>query len=374
MIKVVFFSNIPAPYFVEFLNELGKLCTVHAVFERARASDRNSSWNDINAKNFTYAILNGINIGTEQAISLSAIKEIDRNPDAVFVLGNMMTPTGIVLNIYLRIRKIPFILQSEGGIPKSGKGLKEKFKKWIIKGADFCFSGMKYKNDYFAFYGVSRDNVWHYPFSSIHEKQVCDISYHDNRRIELKKTLNICERIVFLYVGQFIHRKGIDILLNAYGLVENDSTGLYLIGGQENSEYEDIVRRKSIKKVHFLPFMKTEDILNYYRASDCFVMATREDTWGLVVNEALLCGLPVITTKACVAGNELIEDGKNGFLVDSENVEALANAMKQFINSFSDFTELRENCINSVRDYTYENMAKSIFDGLKYYLGRYSEK
>ena len=55
------------------------------------------------------------------------------------------------------------------------------------------------------------------------------------------------------------------------------------------------------------------------------MLMTRGDTWGLVINEAMANGLPVITTKRCVAGVELIKEGENGYIIDVDDTEALVN-------------------------------------------------
>ena len=88
---------------------------------------------------------------------------------------------------------------------------------------------------------------------------------------------------------------------------------------------------------------------------------TRYDIWGLVVNEALGCGLPVISTDRCVAALELIRDDYNGFIVPIEDVEALNKKMLELIN-IEDLSRYHLNSIESIQDYTLEIMAEEYYE------------
>ena len=67
---------------------------------------------------------------------------------------------------------------------------------------------------------------------------------------------------------------------------------------------------------HFIDFLQTSELKQYYKLSDIFVLPTKYDVWGLVVNEAMSQGLPVISTSACVAAIELVSNGYNGYVID----------------------------------------------------------
>ena len=115
-------------------------------------------------------------------------------------------------------------------------------------------------------------------------------------------------------------------------------------------------REMDLTNVHFLGFMKKEKLLRYYQAADLFVLPTREDIWGLVINEAMAYGLPVITPDRCVAGLELVEDGVNGYIVPVGDVDALAEKIRQVFRG--DPAQMGAASLEKVRRYTIENMAK----------------
>ena len=108
--------------------------------------------------------------------------------------------------------------------------------------------------------------------------------------------------------------------------------------------------------VHFLGFQKKERLAEFYKAADLFVLPTREDIWGLVINEAMAYGLPVITTDRCVAGLELVEDGVNGYIVPVEDAQTLAEKIHAVLQS--DLEKMGQASLDKIRPYTLENMAK----------------
>ena len=87
-------------------------------------------------------------------------------------------------------------------------------------------------------------------------------------------------------------------------------------------------------------------------------MPTREDIWGLVINEALANGLPVITTDKCVAGLELVRNNENGFIIPSENIDALFEKMNIIINSDELINKMSSRSLEVVQEYTIEKMAE----------------
>lgn len=88
------------------------------------------------------------------------------------------------------------------------------------------------------------------------------------------------------------------------------------------------------------------------------------DVWGLVINEAMACGLPVITADRCVAGMELIEDYKNGFIIEVDNKEMLSDKINQILNNKELINTMSRNNLMKIRKYTLENMAAETLRGI----------
>ncbi len=361
---VLFISNVPSPYNVDYLNELGKLRPVEAVFEKGHSSERDTSWKSFCVHAFNCHILKGISTSVDGAFSPGVVRYIHRYRKDHILIGNPSTPTGILAILYCKLFRIPFILQSEGGIPKDGKGIKEKIKYFLMHDAKLYLSGMSLKNEYFLTYGADASRHRQYPFTSLFQRDIVERMITDEEKTGLRKELGIEASKVFLYVGQFIHRKGVDVLLRASAGLPED-TLVIAVGGEPTEEYRKLAEERKLDNIRYVKFADKETVKKYYRAADVFVLPTREDTWGLVVNEAMAAGLPVITTKACVAGNELIEDEKNGYLLDPEDWEALHQKMVYLAQNPDISLKMGEESLKRIQPYSLENMAQTIDKALQ---------
>ena len=111
-------------------------------------------------------------------------------------------------------------------------------------------------------------------------------------------------------------------------------------------------------------FKKPEELQKYYAASDAFILPTREDIWGLVVNEALANALPTISSDKCTAGKELVQNNYNGFVYECDDTYALA----QHINELANDEKMREkfsiNALKAIEQYTLENIIESHIESI----------
>ena len=133
--------------------------------------------------------------------------------------------------------------------------------------------------------------------------------------------IGLKEKEMVLFVGQLIHRNGIDVLLGTAIQIDKNIS-VYTVDGTLPDTYLKYINDNGRDRVHLVRFMCKKELLNYYQARDLFVLPTREDIQGLVVNEALIYGTPVIKTDYCVAGIELI-NGNNGQLILIEDKNEL---------------------------------------------------
>lgn len=191
------------------------------------------------------------------------------------------------------------------------------------------------------------------------QQQTCQQSQQQNCQ-QFRQQLGITEQQVVLCVGQFIHRKGIDLLLRvAKHLPER--IGVYIIGGTDSTRKQKEVYETHFpqKNIHFLDFCVEEELARYYQAADLFVLPTREDIWGLVINEAMAYGLPVITTNQCIAGLELVEDGKDGYIIPTEDTKALYDKMKYLLKHPDEMSRMGQHAQEKMTGYTIEAMAQA---------------
>lgn len=356
--KVLFVTNVPSPYRVKFFNELGKYCELTVLFEKKTSDERDASWKEYSFDTFKGVFLNGKSISVDMAYCPEIVSYVKEQQWDAVICSDFLSPTGMKLTGYLKRRHIPYMLESDGGFASSDSFLKKALKKKAIGGADFYLSTGKSHDDYYASYGAPRDKIIRYPFSSVSEKEILSAPVSAEDKKAFREKLGLTEQQVVLAVGQFIPRKGFDILLNAAKDISHE-VGIYFVGGSPTEEYVRLKEQYHLDNVHFVGFKKPDELKKYYMAADVFVLPTREDIWGLVINEAMAFGLPIVTTDRCLAGVELIKDGENGFIVPVEDSKALADSLNRILSDSELIRLVNENNLKKAHDHTIESMVKA---------------
>jgi glycosyltransferase involved in cell wall biosynthesis len=145
-----------------------------------------------------------------------------------------------------------------------------------------------------------------------------------------RETLHLPARF-FLYAGRLVPEKGGFDLLRAYGALGPEvrkDVGLVFVGdGPARSALLQLAAASNQGVVRFASFAQREQLAAYYALADVFVFPTHTDPWGLVVNEAMACGLPVISSSAAGCVADLVESGWNGCIFSAGDVGQLACAL-----------------------------------------------
>lgn len=355
--KLLFITNIPSPYRVDFFNELGKRCTLDVIFERSASDERDESWKEFQFTHFRGIILKGLRFGRDKAITWRILPYLRREYDHIIV-ANAATPVGILAICYLKWKRKEYYIEGDGGQYIQRKGLKEKLKRFIIGGAAGCFSTSRELDHYYQMYGARADRIYRYPFSSIYASEIQEMHGRQEKRAAARTELGISmERKMVLAIGRYDHGKGFDLLIRSAAALENDAD-IYIVGGKVTDEYEKLAAESHAVNVVFVDFLRKKELSRYLLAADIFVLPTRHDAWGLVINEAMAYGLPIISTDKCVAALELIEEGVNGYVVPTDNVTALENRMRKLLEDDVLLEEMAGKNLKKIKGYTIEAMAE----------------
>ena len=365
--KILYLTNIPSPYRVDFFEELGKLCDLTVLYERSIADDRERGWMKNRSLNFKSIYLSGVSVHSDSALCVSVIKYLkDKSYDAIIV-GGYSTPTGMLAIQYLNMIKRPFILNGDGGFIKADSPLKYKIKKYFIGSAKAWLSSGVTTTEYMVKYRANIKYIHEYPFTSLTKKEILNELIDCNKKRVLKEKLGIKENKVIISVGRYIKLKGFDTLINSMKFIPKDY-GVYIIGGKPTEEYLDLKEKLNLENLYFVDFKSKEELEEYYMVADLFVFPTRNDIWGLVINEAMAKGLPIITTEMCGAGVELIINDINGYIIPIDNHKLLGNKINIVLNNDKLRNEMSSNNLKKIKFYTIEEMAKSHFKFLKEFL------
>lgn len=347
--KVLYITNLPAPYKVDYFNELGKYTDLTVIFERSKAKNRASAWSSsASSEGFKTVFLSGIDIGDEMSVDVSIIKYLMQNRDSLILLNGYSSPTEMLAILYMKAHHVAFGLVCDGLLIKEESAFVRWLKEILISSASFWLSSGRETDKVLTEHGADGSKIFRYPFSSVHEYDIASVPYN---RKEVKDAVGCKSKYMILYVGQMIHRKGIDLLLEAVTGIDMDFQ-LYLIGDQIPFSNEKVVN---------IGFLDKYTLKKYYMASDLFVLPSREDIWGLVVNEAMGYGVPVIATDRCGAALEMVKNGKNGVIVPAGDVCALQEKIVSILKQ-QESTPFMLNAVDTAKNYTIEKMAECTWE------------
>jgi glycosyltransferase involved in cell wall biosynthesis len=141
---------------------------------------------------------------------------------------------------------------------------------------------------------------------------------------------------VFLFCGQMIARKGIDLLLSAFArlVAEDIPARLELVGREAELPALLAPLPPAVRaRINYAGFQPPAELPATFARADVFVLPSRHDGWGVVVNQALGAGLPVICSDAVGAGHDLIRHEANGLVVPAGDVAALTTALRRLARS-----------------------------------------
>jgi len=158
--------------------------------------------------------------------------------------------------------------------------------------------------------------------------------------------------VTFLFCGQMIRRKGVDLLLTAFDrmITKGFDAKLLLIGREADlPEFLHSVGSQALSRIHYEGFQAPERLAEYFAQAHVFVLPSRYDGWGVVINQALGAGMPVISSDAAGAGLDLVENNVNGMLIPSGNVDSLQHAMETIVRNTNLIREWGDNARRTAR-------------------------
>lgn len=359
--KILFTTNILSFYRVDFFNELGKSCDLTVAYEKENVKDRSDSFYKKDNRNYT---LKKIKFSYKELKSL-----IQENYD-IIIIGTYATKISALLIMMLKFYKINFILNADGGFVTENTPIQNMIKKFFISKASYYLSSGLETNKYLTYYGADDSKIFCYPFTSLFEKDIKRKVLNSDEKNKVRKKYKLpIDKKIFISIGRFYYIKGNDIIINNVLKNEYKNCEFYLIsGGELKANYEDIIKRNNIKNIHLIDYLNREDLYSYISACDCMLMPTRGDVWGLVINEAMAVGCPIIASNKCIAALELLDEK---YIFDINNQQELTNLIYTFINmSEQEKEKIGLDNIKKIKKYTIENMAKEhlkIFRKIKNY-------
>jgi glycosyltransferase involved in cell wall biosynthesis len=267
-------------------------------------------------------------LGASAHFNPGILRILERESSDLFVLSDYSAPTTQLAMRYLTWRKKPWVFWGEvPGLRQRGllgHLARHRLQRPIGQGAKaIAATGSQAVDVYRAIF--PRIRVFNIPY-------FCDLT--DFKAAAAAKQIQR-KAIVALFSGQLIERKGVDLLIRAFTQISDQvpELCLQLLGtGPAAGILKGMIPLELQGRVQFLGFQQPSALPTIFAAADIFVLPSRHDGWGVVVNEALGSGLPIILSDR-VGARDLVEDGSNGFVTSAGDVDELANALHKLAMS-----------------------------------------
>lgn len=275
----------------------------------------------------------------------------------------LLMPASMLL---ARYRRIPVTVETDTplpvGLPRWKRAVKRLLYPLLFSLPDAFLPGGKRQAAYLRRYGVTDERI----VPANMTVDVAIISRHVDgldavRRAKIRQDLGLpAEATVFLYVGRMEPHKGLHELIEAFGCLavdENAPVALLLVG---EGSMRDVLGRvvAADPRIRWPGRLSGTALLDAYAAADVFVLASRFEPWGLVVNEAMAANLPVIATDRVGCVDDLVVQGETGLVVPAESPDALAAAMASFLRDRPLRDKMSRHGRSLIGGWTLENEAK----------------
>jgi len=362
-VKIVIFHLKFLPYHLVRISALGKIFDTVGV--EITDSDKDYVW-DITlgqSNNFVWeTVFRGRFIESiprsEQKREVLNILNKHR-PDVVVIPGWGWYFCRVALNWARSNNRKSILMSDSKRDDKKRLFIKEYFKRMIVRKFDGAIVGGAAHKEYLMSLGMASQRI-------MPGFDVVDNDFIAERvKCCIEKKSRPVERKYFLSISRFIKRKNLDTIINAYKMYRKTSRenlwDLVLCGsGGQVQELRRKVREEKITGVHFTGILDQEEICRYLAFSEVFIHAPYQEQWGLVVNEAMAAGKPVIISKRCGCRYDLVRERKNGLLFDPSSVEALCKMMVDVAVGKYDLKEMGHNSQRIIKQWNPELFAHNI--------------
>ena len=364
-VKAAIVTNIIPPYRRALFEAIGREVELTVIISAAMEQHRLwKAWDESEETNFKTKILKGLRLKHREGFFCAQpalFRQLsEQSPDIIINCGfNLNSLFGA---IYAKKHKKKALLWSEATVHSESKysGLRKLYRKILIHLNDGFIAPGTEAREYLLSLGAESKKCF-LAVDAIEDIRESDFFEELKEQAAAKR--KGFGQTVLIYSGQLIKRKGIDLLLKAYKEVcdKYDTTLLIMGNGPREDELKDYVKENGLKGVQFLGFKDEKEKWIYYLASDVFILPTREDVWGLVVNEAMLCGLPVICSKYSGAARDLVIDGENGRGVQPEDTESFSQVIEELLQNRNKREQMGLCSLEIIEKYSIEESAKGFF-------------
>lgn len=303
----------------------------------------------------------------------TALRVMD--PDVLAINGYNSTDAWALL-AWSRMHRRSAILMSESSAEDAPRGVvTESIKRAVVGKFSAALCGGTRHRAYLEQLGMDPERIFM-------GYDVVDNNYFQRESGRIRRDPDLVRHLpalaeqepFFLASSRFIPRKNLGFLLQSYYLYrilvtrcsgKTPPWRLVILGdGEARCTLEAWVRDRGVEGVAFPGFRQIDELPAYYGRARAFIHPALQEQWGLVVNEAMAAGLPVLVSERCGCAPDLVRNGENGFTFDPEDAQALSNLMFRVASGELDLAKMGRSSQSLIEQWGPESFAQGMADSV----------
>jgi glycosyltransferase involved in cell wall biosynthesis len=323
--RVAVVTNIVAPYRTPVFRELARQVELRVFYSAQTESNRR--WSLARELPFDHEIVGGRALqvrGRVIYLSPRLVARLRAFRPSVVVVGGFSLPTVYAL-LYSVMSRAKLIIVNEGTdhTERALGPVSRLLRWWLVRAAK-------------AYVATS----------TLADKRLCELGAEPTRTVVVPYAIDLAHRPIrdyssagdvarVLYVGRFCPSKGVLQLLDAVAGFERDGVSLTMVGhGPLEVTLRDVIRARALgSRVSVRGFVDQAELPELYAEHDLFAFPTLEDTFGIVLLEAMAAGLPVIASCFAGATHDFVEHERSGWIIDPSSADGIARALRHALDA-----------------------------------------
>lgn len=377
MMRVLLLNNVPAPYFDPLFERVGResaweltVCyasnwnqavgwkaetVTQSDAHRTIILDRQKPW--LNAR-----------LGSSVAASAALVEILRREqPDYLLIYGYTLLPQMTAL-LWAMATKTPFAVAGDANIYTDVvTGLKRFVKggwlRQVVRRAAALLSVGTANRLFWSAYGARAEQIFDARFAVNNDFFAQASAGRKNDAETLRGKLGLTNKVVFLFVGRLVKRKNVDLIIRAAQQLNDERIAVVIAGSGDELEPLEALAAGD-PRVIFAGNVAQTELPMFYALADALILPASQEPWGLVVNEAMACGLAIIAHRHCGAAVDLV-GADNGAVLNSFSADELAEAIRRIASDDALRHSMQQRSREKIQAWSIESAASGIIHAVK---------
>lgn len=290
-------------------------------------------------------------------------------PDVVVIAGYAWAPMRAAASWAKRTGAAAVLLSDSHRLDRPRSFVREQVKRlWVQAHFDTAFTAGSLSAAYLQTLGFGSERIWR-GYDVVDNDAFTAIAKRTRSRAqEVRASLGVPESFL-LYVGRLSPEKNLQVLLRAFAQFKRQSKSsleLVIAGGGPLDRALREEATRSGAPVRFTGFLQQERLAELYGLAEALVLPSTSEPWGLVVNEAMASGLPIITSTSCGCAADLVFPGVNGWLVRPDDISGFARTFEELSSDPSRRARMGEASIRLISPWSLELWADALSDCIEH--------